>query len=568
MDDTAVRRKALHDLFHSLTTGIAKHCPDVSADIQRMQSSTTYFRQMLELAISTGEPELVAIARELRSRGVMLAPLVTIPSPDVNPRRVNPDIEQTRVMDGLRRAPAGGGELLQQPLAQKVSSRTLMVACLVVSLTSLALWWGLKTPVETVSGDLRGKVVWTSDRFWQLEDIVYALPGATLVIEPGTTVLAKAGSALIITRGATLEARGSAARPIVFTSARPEGERGRGDWGGVVLMGSAPVNQRATHLEGIAETDTRGHFGGRNPTGSCGALQYVRIEFAGRETYPDRELNGLTLAGCGSATVIDHLQVHKSLDDAVEIFGGSVSMRNVLITDPGDDGLDYDLGWRGQIQYLAIKMYPGIGDNAIEGDNNARYPVMSPASSPVIYNAALIGTGKTDERHRAMSLRSGTEAVFGNLAMAGFSSGAIMLEGDETLENVLDGKIMFHHAILDAEGETSSSAFAIVHDTPGTKDGKATTRAAPSAIQPRRVATDEEILGHLLNSGRIAVASSGLSGSAFSLVSPGFASSGEAVEGAELPAGEFWDRRAHFIGAAERGDDAYWWAGWTAFPEH
>src|SRR5690606_22343576 len=92
--------------------------------------------------------------------------------------------------------------------------------------------------------------------------------------------------------------------PIVFTSSKDAGSRRRGDWGGVVLLGSGPINVPAGQIEGIEATDSRGSYGGADPAHDCGRLHYARIEFAGYTIGADNELNGLTLGGCGSNTDI------------------------------------------------------------------------------------------------------------------------------------------------------------------------------------------------------------------------------------------------------------------------
>ncbi|HAJ43650.1 MAG TPA: hypothetical protein DCM00_13520, partial [Alcanivorax sp.] len=196
-------------------------------------------------------------------------------------------------------------------------------------------------------------------------------------------------SALVITRGASLHAAGNADMPIVFTSGQPQGTRAPGDWGGVVLLGSAPVNQADAHIEGVPANDTRGSFGGDDADGSCGVLEYARIEFAGFEVYANNELNGLTMGGCGSGTIIRHVQVHRSLDDGVEMFGGTADLRHVLITGAGDDSLDWDWGWRGRVQFLIAQQHPNSGDNAFEADNNGNQHDAEPMSEPVMYNVTL-----------------------------------------------------------------------------------------------------------------------------------------------------------------------------------
>ena len=147
-----------------------------------------------------------------------------------------------------------------------------------------------------VSGDLLVDTRWTADKVWVLRDFVYVRAPATLSIEAGTRILGERGSSLIITRGAKIHAVGTRERPIVFTSAVPPGGRYRGDWGGVSLLGRAPINVAGgvNVVAGVPVFGGRGEYGGNDPEDSSGVLNYVRIEFAGYAITPDVKLNGLT----------------------------------------------------------------------------------------------------------------------------------------------------------------------------------------------------------------------------------------------------------------------------------
>ena len=96
-----------------------------------------------------------------------------------------------------------------------------------------------------ISSDITADTVWESGHRYTLENTVF-VEGANLTIEPGVTIEGESGSALIVTPSAKLFARGSRNQPVVFTSSKEPGARARGDWGGVVLLGKAPVSY--THL--------------------------------------------------------------------------------------------------------------------------------------------------------------------------------------------------------------------------------------------------------------------------------------------------------------------------------
>ena len=80
---------------------------------------------------------------------------------------------------------------------------------------------------------------------YTLKGYVYFTSGTTLKIPEGALLKSDVSQkgALIIERGAKVEATGSASKPIVFTSGKPAGQRQRGDWGGIILLGKAPTNR-------------------------------------------------------------------------------------------------------------------------------------------------------------------------------------------------------------------------------------------------------------------------------------------------------------------------------------
>src|SRR5262249_20221936 len=175
-------------------------------------------------------------------------------------------------------------------------------------------------------------------------------------------------SVLVITRNATIEAHGTASRPIVFTSSQPFGQRTRGDWGGLILLGKAPVNLAAGaqfanpnagegYIEGLATTPD-GLYGGNDATHYCGTVTYVRSEFAGTILSEANEVNSITFGGCGTKTVAHHLQASYGGDDAFEWFGGSMNSSYLVGTLMADDCPDYQLGTTGKRQYAACPQKP------------------------------------------------------------------------------------------------------------------------------------------------------------------------------------------------------------------
>ena len=98
---------------------------------------------------------------------------------------------------------------------------------------------------------------------------------ATLTIEPGTFIIGQPGSqppsVLVVSRNGKLNASGTSSRPIIMTSSRPFGQRQRGDWGGLIMLGRAPINVGANAVAG--QTNQAGEFyieGLRQPRLSMG----------------------------------------------------------------------------------------------------------------------------------------------------------------------------------------------------------------------------------------------------------------------------------------------------------
>jgi serine/threonine protein kinase len=309
-------------------------------------------------------------------------------------------------------------------------------------------------PVVELSGEIESDATLSCDKSYLLKFNVFVVPGVTLTIENGTVVRGDNAThaALIVQPGGRLVARGTRERPIVFTSNRPSEERKPGDWGGVVLLGRAPINLIDEHgvrqrgkVEGITAT---GEYGGDDPNDDSGVLSYVRIEYPGNELGPGNELNGLTMAGVGRGTRIDHVQVRMASDDCFEFFGGTVDAKHLVCQSSGDDGFDWDFGYRGRLQFLVLQYDRAAppSDNGIEGDNDPDGSPNEPRSSPTIYNATLCGRLHADSKESyGLLVRRGTRAVLGNSIVTGFHA-AVDLR-DRGTELVVMGSIFADNVV-------------------------------------------------------------------------------------------------------------------------
>jgi len=244
----------------------------------------------------------------------------------------------------------------------------------------------------------------------------------TLTIEPGVTVFGSAGADfLMVNRGSQIFAEGTDTAPIVFTSRESvEGTTdidSIGQWGGLVLLGRAAISTcPGTAAPGTATCEAQveganGYYGGNDDADNTGMLKYVRVMHSGFEVLPDVELNGITLAGLGSGTTIDHVQVHNSSDDGFEWFGGTVNATHLVGTGNDDDTFDTDSGFRGGIQFGLIVQRAGGGDRMNEMSSQD----LPYRSMPNLANVTFVGAGHDS----AIVLNQGTLVGYYNAVVTG-----------------------------------------------------------------------------------------------------------------------------------------------------
>jgi hypothetical protein len=216
----------------------------------------------------------------------------------------------------------------------------------------------------TVSGT---KITLTKDCYY-LPGLVHIDSGVTMNIPAGTKFYGSKTtfSAFVQLPKSKVEAKGTAGDPIIFTSARKTRERG--DWGGVVITGRAPIAGDVTGAGTAGRVGTMSYVegldayppylvGGNTENDYSGTYNYVQVNYAGLNkgaSGSGNELNSFSLYGVGNATKMSYLQVAYANDDAIEIFGGAVNVANMFILNTLDDDLDLDGGYQGTIQNVLV----------------------------------------------------------------------------------------------------------------------------------------------------------------------------------------------------------------------
>jgi hypothetical protein len=323
------------------------------------------------------------------------------------------------------------------------------------------------------------------------------IPGSVqgiLTIEAGVRLFASGGSDyLLVNRGSQLFAEGTATTPIIFTSRQNvEGTTtldSQGQWGGIVLAGRAPqANCQLTApvtCTGTVE-GTSAFYGGNTPGDNSGRLRYVQIKFSGFEISTGNELQGLTLGGVGSGTTIDHIQVYNSSDDGIEIFGGNVNLRHIVINGADDDGLDTDTGWRGGAQFgIVTQRAPGSTSRSAGFEFSAA-PTSVPlatryVSQPKIANWTLVGRNSPTNAHTVAHFDSGTDATIINsvfTSVTGSLAGCMAInDADTGTSGVVFNSVFMSCPISYRPGNEALSTAAFTAGTNNTAAGTRTLTA-------------------------------------------------------------------------------------------
>jgi hypothetical protein len=415
--------------------------------------------------------------------------------------------------------------------------------------------------VIRVTDDITNSTTWTANNIYVIPRLkqLFVEPGATLTIEPGTEIRGEQGAVLVITRGAKIIADGTPDQPIVLTTAQPAGMRTSGYWGGLLVLGAAPINTNVNStppsteatFEAFTSAIPEGLFGGTDPHDNSGILRYVRINFAGFNFVADREFNNLTLCGVGDGTIVDYVQVHGGSDDGVEFFGGTVNVKHLVSSQNGDDGFDTDNGWEGKAQFVVIQNVNPQGaveaSNGTESDNHgtAASYTAAPRTLPTIYNMTIIGNHDyTAGTSWAMVLRRGTGGHYHNIIVTNFPSG-IEVRDQATKDQLDAGNLYFQNSIFfnnDLDGDNWPPPQA-------TGDIDEASYFTSAAWNNRFI-------------------DPGLSANMLNLDTPDFkpGSGAAALTGGATPPNDgFFDATATFVGAFGTDD---WTSGWTSFPQN
>lgn len=316
------------------------------------------------------------------------------------------------------------------------------------------------TTVTIPAGNISTNTLWTSGNVYLLDGFIYVTSGATLTIQAGTVIRGDKNNkgTIIVEKGGKIDAQGTAANPIVFTSNQVAGSRNYGDWGGIIILGNAVINVpggSATIEGGVNRT-----YGGTNDNDNSGIMTYCRIEYSGIAFQPNNEINGLTMGGVGNGTILDYIQVSFNGDDAFEWFGGSVNAKHLISLGTYDDDFDTDFGYRGKVQFAVALRDPAqadvSGSHIFESDNDATGSVNTPITQPWFSNVSGFVNLPTDPDYkRVFHLRRNTKCSVYNSIFTGFPTG-LFIDGSLSQTNATNNELQIENVIM--AGMTSNFA--------------------------------------------------------------------------------------------------------------
>lgn len=326
--------------------------------------------------------------------------------------------------------------------------------------------------VQSLFGEITTNTLLTNDKQWKLSGLVKVKNNATLTIEAGTVVFGDAigDDYLVITKGAKIIANGTANNPIIFTSEaalKDPLKADVGQWGGLTILGAAPTNHADPHYE-VNEADPDFAFGDAVINAgvvndNSGILRHVHIYNSGVTMSTDQEVNGLSLAGVGSGTVVEDITIVNSSDDCIEIWGGTVDVTRATMINCQDDSFDLDYGYVGNatdIKVVQTDVSSHAGFEISSGGTN-------PMTSPTITNFQITKVNGTDE-------------------------GGIYIKDDSTAPTFINGEVLtqgtdagIHTKVAFAGAQTTAISFQdVIFNSPVQADGAGSANALSKVTYP------------------------------------------------------------------------------------
>jgi hypothetical protein len=314
------------------------------------------------------------------------------------------------------------GGALTNVLIDGVAANPLLSYTNTPNVTASDFTWvnsNVSIPTSILQGAVTGKVTLDASVSYKLNSSYIVQDGGELVIPAGTKIEARNGGTgvyIAVLKGGKIDIQGTAAKPVVLSSASGTA----GDWGGLTICGDA------TTTAGVdAEAEVGGFiYGGTNDADNSGSIKYLVIRGTGAQINSESQYNGISFYAVGSGTTIENISVIDGADDGVEFFGGSVSASNIYLENNEDDSVDWTEGWNGTLTNTYISHSVSGFSTAFEGDKDNK--------NPKFINLTAISTvGGT-----GLQFKKTSGGTITNIWLEGYTKNIDMKDGG-ALENVI-----------------------------------------------------------------------------------------------------------------------------------
>lgn len=299
---------------------------------------------------------------------------------------------------------------------------------------------------EELSGTVEGTLTLDASKEYHLTGTLTVPDGATLEIPAGTTIKAAKGfdKYILVAQGGKINAKGTADKPIILTADSEDATSGY--WGGLIINGKAPISGASAGQTGATEIDNNQVYGGTDAADNSGTIEYVQLLYTGARSSADIEHNGLTLNGVGNGTTISNIYIAEGADDAIEFFGGSVNVSNLLAVNCDDDMFDFTQGYCGTLSNCYGRWEAGFTSTeedprGVEADGNldGNGPDHTPQADFKIENMTIENLAEEQAMQDAIKVRRGAKATITNALVLGTGVIEELVDLQDSKGNAADG---------------------------------------------------------------------------------------------------------------------------------
>ena len=300
-----------------------------------------------------------------------------------------------------------------------------------------------------IGGTVEGTMRLDATKEYHLTSTLVVPDGATLEIPAGTTIKAAQGfdKYILVAQGGKIDARGTADNPIIFTADADNATSGY--WGGLIINGKAPLSGASAGTVGATEIDNNQPYGGTDASDNSGVIEYVELLYTGARSSADIEHNGLTLNGVGNGTTINNIYIAEGADDAIEFFGGTVNVTNLLAVNCDDDCFDFTQGYSGTLTncygiwesgFTSTEEDPrGVeADGNLDGNGHEH----TPQANFTINNMTIANYSASQAMQDAIKVRRLAKATINNALVIGSGEIEQLVDLTDSKDNADQGTVV------------------------------------------------------------------------------------------------------------------------------